>query len=62
MADEQSVQLLAFTFVGQTFAFERLEQGLKRSLLAFISTIRGCPCELVKADKCAQNVDDVGTA
>ena len=40
MADEQSVQLLAFNFGSRTFAFLRLAQGLNRSLSAFNSTVR----------------------
>ena len=60
MADEQSVQLLAFNFGSRTFAFLRLAQGLNRSLSAFNSTVREYLDHLVKADKCAQYVDDVG--
>ena len=62
MADEQSVQLLAFNFGSRTFAFLRLAQGLNRSLSAFNSTVREYLDPLVKADKCAQNVDDIGIA
>ena len=39
MADEQSVQLLAFNFGCRTFAYLRLAQGLNRSLSAFNSTV-----------------------
>ena len=60
MADEQSVQLLAFNFGSQTFAYLRLAQGLNRSLSAFFSTVREYLDPLVKADKCAQYVDDIG--
>ena len=62
MADEQSVQLLAFNFGSRTFAYLRLAQGLNRSLSAFISTVREYLDPLVKADKCAQYVDDIGIA
>ena len=62
MADEQSVQLLAFNFGSRTFTFLRLAQGLNRSLSAFNSTVREYLDPLVKADKCAQNVDDIGIA
>ena len=62
MADEQSVQLLAFNFGSRTFAFLRQAQGLNRSLSAFNSTIREYLDPLVKADKCAQYVDDIGIA
>ena len=62
MADEQSIQLLAFNFESRTFAFLRLAQGLNRSLSAFNSTVREYLDPLVKADKCAQYVDDIGIA
>ena len=60
MADEQSVQLLAFNFGSRTFAFLRLAQGLNRSLSACNSSVREYLDPLVKADKCAQYVDDIG--
>ena len=62
MADEQSVQLLAFNFGSRTFAYLRLAQGLNRSLSAFNSTVRKYVDAFVKADKCAQYVDDIGIA
>ena len=62
MADEQSIQLLAFNFGSRTIAYLRLAQGLNRSLSAFNSTIREYLDALVKADKCAQYVDDIGIA
>ena len=62
MADEQSIQLLAFNFGSRTFAYLRLAQGLNRSLSAFNSTIREYLDTLVKADKCAQYVNDIGIA
>ena len=62
MADEQSVQLLAFNFGSRTFAFLRLAQGLNRSLSAFNSTVRVYLDTLVKTDKCAIYVDDFGIA
>ena len=62
MADEQSIQLLAFNFGSRTFAFLRLAQGLNWSLSAFNSTVREYLDPLVKADKCAQSVDDIGIA
>ena len=59
MADEQSVQLLSFNFGSRTFAFLRLAQGLNRSLSAFTSVVREYLDPLVKADRCAQYVDDI---
>ena len=62
MADEQSIQLLSFNFGSRTFAFLRLAQGLNRSLSAFTSVVREYLDPLVKADRCAQYVDDIGIA
>ena len=62
MADEQSVQLLSFNFGSRTFAILRLAQVFNRSLSAFTSVIRECLDPLVKADQCAQYVDDIGIA
>ena len=59
MADEQSIQLLSFNFGSRTFAFLRLAQGLNRSLSAFTSVVREYLDPLVKADRCAQYVDDI---
>ena len=59
MADEQSVQLLSFNFGSRTFAFLRLAQGLNRSLSKpYTSVVRDYLDPLVKADRCAWNVDD----
>ena len=62
MAHEQSVQLLAFNFGSRTFSDLRLVQRLNRSLSDFNSTVREYLDPLVKADKCAQNVDDIDIA
>ena len=59
IADERSVQLLAFNFGSRTFAFLRLAQGLNRSLSAFNNTVRE---HLDPLDKCAQYVDGIGIA
>ena len=42
--------------------FLRLAQGLNRSLSAFTSVVREYLDPLVKADRCAQYVDDIGIA
>ena len=60
MADEQSVQLLSFTFGSRTFAFLGLAQSLNRSLSAFTSVVREPLDTMVKTDRCAQYVDDIG--
>ena len=62
MADEQSVQLLSFNFGSRTFAFFRLVQGLNCSLSAFTSVVCEYLDPLVKTDRCAQNVHDIGIA
>ena len=40
LADQQSIELLAFNFASRTFAYRRLAQGLSRSLSAFSRFIR----------------------
>ena len=58
MADQNSVQLLAFNFASRTFAYLRLS----RSLPSFSSFMREYLDKAIKADKCAQYVDDIGIA
>ena len=60
MADEQSIQLLAFNFASRTYAFKRLAQGLSRSVSAFSSFMRQNLDPVITADKCFQYVDDIG--
>ena len=62
MADQQSIELLAFNYASRTFAYRRLAQGLSRSLSAFSSFIREYLDPAIKADQCAQYVDDIGIA
>ena len=62
MVDQQSVQLLAFNFASRTFAYLRLAQGLSRSLSSFFSFMKEYLDKAIKADKCAQYVDDIGIA
>ena len=62
MADQRSVEMLAFNFARRTFAYKRLAQGLKRSVSASSSFMRECLDPVVKADQCAQYVDDIGIA
>ena len=59
MANHQSIELLAFNFASKTFAYRRLAQGLSRCLSAFSSFLREYLDLVIKADQCAQNVDDV---
>ena len=61
MADERSVQLLAFNFGGRTFAFKRLAQGLSRSPTAFSACVSKHLYPCVVSDKCFVYFDDLGS-
>ena len=54
--------MLAFNFASRTFAYRRLAQGLSRSLSAFSSFMREYLDKAIKADQCAQYVDDISIA
>ena len=60
MADQRSVEMLAFNFASRTFAYKRLAQGLSRSVSAFSSFMREYLDPVVKAGDCAQYLDDIG--
>ena len=60
MADQRSVEKLAFNIASKCFAYKRLAQGLSRSASAFSSFMREYLDQVVKADHCAQYVDDIG--
>ena len=62
MADQRSVELLAFNFASRTFAYRRLAQGLSRALSAFSGFMREYLDTVIKADQCAQYVDHLGIA
>ena len=62
MAEQRSVEMLAFNLASRTFAYRRFAQGVSRSLSVFSSFMRECLDPVVKADQCAQNVDDIGNA
>ena len=62
MADQKSIELLAFNFANRTFAYRRLAQGLCRSLSALSSFMREYLDPVIKADQCAHYVDDIGIA
>ena len=61
MADELSVQLLAFNFGCRTFAFKRLAQGLSRSPTAFSSCVSKHLQSCIATDKCFVYFDDLGS-
>ena len=62
MASQQSIELLGFNFASKTFAYRRLAEGLSRSLSVFSSFIRKYLDPVIKADQCAQYVNDIGIA
>ena len=62
MADQRSLEMLAFNFASRTFAYRRHAQGLSRSVSASSSFTRDFLHPVVKADQCAQYVDDIGIA
>ena len=62
MADQRSIEILAFNFASRPFAYRRMAQGLSRALSAFFSFMREYLDKVIKADQCAQYVDDIGIA
>ena len=62
MADQRSVEMLAFNFASRRFAYKRLAQGLSRFVSAFSSFMREYLDPVVKVDQCAQYVNDIGIA
>ena len=62
MADETSVQLLAFNFSSRTYAYQRLAMGLSKSVTGFSSFIRHYLDGCLAAGLCTQFMDDIGSA
>ena len=62
MADELSVQLLAFNFASRTYAYKCLAQGLGKSVTGFSSFIRHYLDPCLAANICTQFMDDIGCA
>ena len=62
MADQRSVEMLAFNFASKTFAYKRPAQVFSRFVPAFSSFMREYLEPVVKADQCAQYVDDIRIA
>ena len=62
IADQRSVELLAFNFASRTFAYRRLAEGLSRDLSAFSIFMREYLDTAIKADQCAQYFDDIWIA
>ena len=62
MADELSIQLLAFNFASQIYAYKCLAQGLSKSVTGFSAFIRHYLDPCVAAKFCTQYMDDIGSA
>ena len=62
MADQCSVEMLAFNFASKTFAYKRLAQSLSRCVSTFSSFMREYLDPVVETDQCAQYEDDEGIA
>ena len=62
MADDLSVQLLAFNFASRTYAYKCLAQGLSKSVTDFSSFIRHYLDPCLEANICTQYMDDIGKA
>ena len=60
MADQRSLEMLAFNFARRTFAYKRLAQSLSRSVSDISSCRREYLDPVVKTDQCAEYVDDIG--
>ena len=62
LADQQSVELLAFIITSRTSAYKGLEQGLSRSVSTFSNLMLEYLDPIVKPDQCAQYLGDIGIA
>ena len=62
VADQRSIEMLAFNFASCSFAYRRLAQGLSRTLSGYSSFMRKYLEKVIKADQCAQYVYDIGIA
>ena len=59
MADDLSVQLLAFNFASRTFAYNCLAQGLNKSVKGFSSFVKHYLDPCLAAKVCSQITDDI---
>ena len=62
MADQRSIETLAFNSTSRPFAYRRLAQGLRRAVSAFSSFMREYLDKVMRADQCAQYVEDISIA
>ena len=61
MADDLSIQLLAFNFASRTYAYKCLAQGLSKSMTGFSSFIRHYLDQCLAANICTQYMDYIGS-
>ena len=59
MADDFSIQLLAFNFASRTFAYNCLAQGLNKSVTGFSSFVKHFLDPCLAANLCTQFKDDI---
>ena len=62
VADDISVQLLAFNFDSRTYAYKWLAQGLNKSVTGLSSFIRHYLEPCLASGNCTQFMDDIGNA
>ena len=62
MADDLSVQLLAFNFASRIYAYKCLAQGLSKTVTGFSSFISAYLDPCTAADICTQYMDDIALA
>ena len=62
MADDVSVQLLAFNFNSRTYAYQCLAQGLNKTVIGFTSYIRRYLDPCLASRNCTQFMDVIGNA
>ena len=62
MADDRSVQLLAFNYASRTYAYKCLAQGLSKSVTGFSAFISHYLDPCLAANICTQYMDDIGKA
>ena len=62
MADDRSVQLLAFNYASRTYAYKCLAQGLSKSVTGFSAFITHYLDPCLAANNCTQYMDDKGSA
>ena len=59
MADDLSVEFLAFNFASRTFAYNSLAQGLKRSVTGFSSIVKHYWDPCLAPNVCTQFMDNI---